>query len=428
MRLGQRSIEADAAVLTTLIRGSAQYHVDDEVHGPYWPAIYSDVTFTRGVVSLRFDDNDQVEYSTIYPLLRDRNLVALFAVPYDTIDAVSKCTLTQLKQMQRRGMEIACHSRTHGGSPATVADFISETTAAADDMRALGLHVQHFIQPGTWTGDCYFDSEAKMDGVFGRILRSYFATASSYVPVSGDTNNVCAMPRRKHFGGNGRSSNYLSVAVIEDQIDKVTMYGGGIEIYFHSYNFGTGGGNLTLAEFTTILDYIETARDGGYLDNLTPTGMNYAQQSATPHNILFDPQMLLQVTGTLYGWRPYSGTPTITAGAGRSGGNAATVGAGANSISQMLIGSNLRSLMVRVWVKSAATGVAGYARVYVQANDTSKLNDYVALTTTDAWQEMVICVGCPPDNTAGVDQVQVWFYATNVGGAVLFSDPVVRKL
>jgi hypothetical protein len=72
-------------------------HMDDLTsHGPYWPAVYSDVTFARAVVALRFDDGDIDDYTTTYPLLRDRHLVGLFAIQYWNLGLSGQATLAQL--------------------------------------------------------------------------------------------------------------------------------------------------------------------------------------------------------------------------------------------------------------------------------------------------------------------------------------------
>jgi peptidoglycan/xylan/chitin deacetylase (PgdA/CDA1 family) len=398
-------------------------HLDEQIHGPYWGAIFDGVTFRRGAIALRFDDGRDVDYDVVYPLLTARNLVASFAVPSARPNTASYMTTAELLAMQSRGMEITCHSASHGTDPLTVAAFIAETVTAKASLEALGLHINSFTQPGTWTTTCHFNTAAQLATIQGRVLRSAFANLQSYVPSSVDFDGIRALPMRNPFGAAGTSG--FTLATAKQVVDHCSQYGGGAVLYLHSASLDLPG-NLTTAEFTDLLDYIATDVTAGKLVNLTPTGMAFARQATAPANIIFDPSFELQATGTLVGWRPYNGAPTIVAG-GRTGTNCAQVNHH-NSISQQLIGSNLRSLRVSVWAKTASPGTPTTSLVYVQAYDTGQLNYGVTTTVGDNWQQITFTVGAPIASGANQDMLTLWLFQAGDAADVLYDDVVVEKI
>jgi len=228
----------------------------------------------NGVLSLRFDDGVPRDYSFTYPLLTARSLVAGFAVILDRINP-NYLTLEQLKTMQTAGMEIMCHSYSHSSDPTGLSEFTIETALAVEEMRMLGLNIDSWVQPGTWTGD-YYTMMQSSTTFFGtpedNIMRNYFKAWEGYrsnidrvLPVTGDNRYGV-----QHYTGDG-----MSLVDLKALVDWCITNHKGREILFHSNNIGAAG-NISEADFTSFLDYVQTKVTAGTLTVLTPTQQLFA--------------------------------------------------------------------------------------------------------------------------------------------------------
>ena len=158
------------------------YVKGDRLKRPLYESIYSDIRYNRSIVSLRFDDGRIGDHTTIFPLLTARNLVASFALISDRVETpgVTFMSAAQCLELQESGMEMCCHSKSHGTDPSDFAEFVEETTDARDTLNTLGIHTQSFIQPGDWAGEHHYDSIGKINNRAARELRSEFAAFYAY--------------------------------------------------------------------------------------------------------------------------------------------------------------------------------------------------------------------------------------------------------
>lgn len=388
-----------------------------------WEAIYSGTTYKRGVVSLRFDDTTTEDYTVTYPLLLERNLVAGFAAISGRFDTAGYLTTAQALEMQEHGMEIMHHSRTHSATTDTYAEFYDEVVTAADELRAAGLCINQFIQPGAWsTGNpYYFETEDQLISREGRALRNNFAAMGAYVktPESFDFTSHYGLPRRYRYGQPALSAYAESLPTLKDCIDKVIWHGVGHVDLFHSKDFDTPD-VITTSDFTAFLDYVAAARDAGLIDVLTPTAQMYAVKSPMKVNLIDDGDFALSATGAWVYWQIADGAPTVEGG-GRSG-NCAQVNS-ANYIQQWIGGKNVRSLAIDCWAKSA-TGDPATARVIARSSDTADLNVVVDTAVAGEWVNIRFNIGVKPTISA------VWLRLLNTGGEapdVLFDDVLVYK-
>lgn len=229
----------------------------------------------NGVLSLRFDDGVTRDYSFTYPQLTARSLVAGFAVIRDWINTAKSLTLAQLQIMQTAGMEIMCHSYSHRSDPTGLSEFTIETAIAVKEMRMMGLNIDSWVQPGTWTGD-YFTMMHSGTTFFGtpedNIMRNYFKAWEGY---RSNTDRVLPITGDNRYGAQHYTGDGMSLVALKVLVDSCITNQKGLEILFHSNNIGAVG-KISEADFTSFLDYVQTKVTAGTLTVLTPTQQLFA--------------------------------------------------------------------------------------------------------------------------------------------------------
>lgn len=238
------------------------------------------ITYGAGnaVLSLRFDDGPVEDYSVVFPLLEARGLVGGFALVRTLLVGGVRLSLAQALEMQSAGHEIMCHTRHHGTYPATTDEFYDETVVTAWEMRALGFNIVSFVQPGTWGEldnlDWFYSS---MEGGW---LRQNFAATEAYASIGiVEWPPEYALPRTERHGVMHMGGITSSLASQIEYIDNLIANQRGGEILFHSADIGVGE-NISLADFTSLLDYMAAAVAAGTLTVLTPTQQLYATEAA----------------------------------------------------------------------------------------------------------------------------------------------------
>lgn len=368
-----------------------------------FPPLFRNIRSDVGVVALRFDDGVTEDYSYTFPALTARRLVASFAIISTYPGTTGYATWPQIVELQDAGMEIQCHSATHS-SPADNAEFVTETTGAADTIRAQGLYVQSFVQPGPFSGDYYIDTPAKMDSAIGRWLQRHFAVSEHYIPDSIHTTvpgGAKTLPVPFRHGLSHITGDSKTYAELKAEVDRARAFHGYTEITFHSALIGDAG-QISTADFEALLDYLEQERDAGRLAILTPTAAAHAEPG-DPYSILGDGGFDLYPDDGA--WITV-GAPTIQAGGGPDGQDVVRSDR-SNYLYQEFAARHLRSVRVTAWARETA---ACNARLQVQTFDSGGgALQNLTLTKfldTSTWTRFDINIGCDPD-TAEM-QVRGW--------------------
>lgn len=375
-----------------------QPYNEPDKYAPLFRNIFADV----GVIALRFDDGRATDVSYVQGQLASRGLLGSFAIANDLIGTTGFIgTWAEVVALATAGHEIQCHTKTHS-SPTSLAQFVVETTGAADTLRGQGLYVQSFVQPGPWEGDYYIDTTAKLNGPIGRWLQRNFAVSEHYVPDSLHTNlpgGVKSIPVPFRYGLSHVAAEDKTYAQVKAAIDRARAYQGYTELIFHSTLIGTPG-YISTADFELVLDYIKAGRDAGTLLNLTPSAAAFAQPG-TPRNMLGDNGFVLYPNDGA--WTAV-GSPAVVAGGGPDGQNVMQ-SSRANYVFQQLAARHLRSVEVVGWAK--AVGSNSTARMQVQSFDASAVlidDIQVSATVTSAgWTRFRALLGTRP----GVDYLQI---------------------
>ena len=392
----------------------------DRLRRPLYESVYSDIRYNRSIVSLRFDDGPIADHTTIFPLLTARNLVASFAVISDDVVAGAGLSSVECLEMQEAGMEFCGHSKTHGVDPSDFDEFVAETTGARDTLNGLGINISSFVQPGTWVDEHDYDDISKINTKAGRELRNEFAAFFAYI-YDEDALYRYSLPHRHRFGVNKLSGDTQTLVQLQARLDAAISLGAGLIILFHTANIDSGGGNISLADFTTFLDYIETQVDTGLLDNLTMTSQLFAQKSSTKINYLYDPDFELSATGAWLGWEIVAGVPQVVGG-GRTG-NCAQID-GTKYIQQSFATKSMRSCRVKAWAKSSdGTNVTATLRVRDTA-DVSRLDISESVVVGAVWTEIVLEVGMHIDTPS----IHIRLWQTAGAADTLYDDISLEKI
>lgn len=247
---------------------------------PFYSNVFTGQTYTsgQGVVSLRFDDGVTSEYSTFYPLLTDRSLTAGFAVVRNFINAASRLTLAEILTMQAAGMEIMCHSRTHV-HPASLAAFKDESLKAASEMWMMGINAVNWVQPGWGAGDYYINDPSGENAAVDAFLRSFFVAYEAYGTPMDEGSNRYNLPRSTTYAVRHITGDTMSLVNLQAVIDACIAGGQGTEILFHATNIDAVD-KITLEDFTSFLNYLQTKVGLGTLKVITPTQQLFATVAA----------------------------------------------------------------------------------------------------------------------------------------------------
>lgn len=413
-------------------------------------AAHRDCVFPGGVIGLRFDDAPVFDFTTIKPLLDARGFRASFAVPQSYVGQTAfvgyapntqdAMTWGQVQQLQAEGHEITCHSRTHldpsvnGG----LSFFLDETRGAQADMLAQDIRTECFTTPGSYLAPYRMNDQAFIDygsTDIGPNLRALFGCCEGYVvDYTGTQGHPFPCQARYGWGTfdvvTAPSGSAAQLVTAKAYVDFVVKRGSAFgQLLVHSHRLGTTG-SMTLADFTALLDYIKTYVDAGQLSLASgPTALSYAGHG-TPINLLDDPTFNACTTGGPYWTYSTTGSPVISAAAGKSGGNALLMTAAddaVNFLTKDFLAFGLRTLKFSAWVRNDAASGTVTARQSIAQLDQSAANvanrDVTLAAVGQAWVPFTTYVRAHPRCTK-----LTWRPRISGAGTIRYSDVVITKI
>jgi len=243
-------------------------------------------TAGKGVVALRFDDYQTAFGKEIYPLLIERGLPASMALisRFNTAQSWGKgTTWDQVRNWNRNGVEIWSHGTDHKDySSQGYAGLYSQIVSSKVEIEAQNIKVVGFALPGVApsTKNLPYDGLTKpsdYNGKVGSLLMQTYALSEAYAyPPPRILPTKVYHGLNHHTVSDGKGTLWNSKEAINIAIKNKS----GIELMCHTSNLGKPG-NMTLAEFTTLLDYIKTQWDNGSIEVLTPSGLFFADPNSS---------------------------------------------------------------------------------------------------------------------------------------------------
>ena len=341
-------------------------HIGGYYHDPYAAAI-SRVSTGRAVLAICYDDAPSTDYTTILALHTARFLPGTLAVPARFLDASGNLTTAQALEMQAKGFEVGCHSATHDYS-IPLDDWYGETLGARDLLRDKGFHADSFVYPGTWPTTMIPTSLDELSAARLDAITNGFDNSWGTIPDPLKANNNTSHYPRIYKHGLGRINEGIqSLGAAQTDVDNLLLRSGCLIAACHSALLGTGGANMSVANWTSFLDYIQTRRNNGNLDVVTLTGLSRGRIESPRPNILMDGDFALSATAAWVGWAIGAGAPTVVAdGIGSS--NSAHVN-NANYIQQVLPARGFRGLQLDFFAANAIGGSAANPKIQVSTID-----------------------------------------------------------
>lgn len=240
----------------------------------------------RAPISIRFDDWwDDFKALGFHTELRDRGLPwsAVWCSQLGSNPWNSTITYDDLRLwVKEYGCEVWSHGTNHQSphstNPATfTANITREIVQSKADIEAQGVRCVGFALPGV-PGNGYgfsapnvFNKWSDYDSESGRLLRRTYGLIETDV-----TGYYRTLPSDARYGlSHNTVSDGMTMAEAYAYIDGAINTGQGFEFMCHTGNLGDPG-NITVANFLELLDYLVTKRDAGLIEVVTPSSLVFA--------------------------------------------------------------------------------------------------------------------------------------------------------
>ena len=390
----------------------------------------------KAVVSLRFDDGQNAFGDTVYPLLTARGLPASMALisEFSSQTWGNAKTWADILTWYKNGIEIWCHGKDHLDYQGFNGLYENIVTAKAT-IEAQGIKVQGWALPGVtlvYNANPYNNLNTMDDyeSEPGRLLMNNYALTEAYV-----NGKLRFLPNGAYHGlDHVTVSDSSALAANLKTIDVVIKEKLGVEFMCHPANLGKVG-MLSVADFTTLLDYIVTKWEAGDIEVLTPSGLCFADSTTSQRLDLIKDGSFEGITVESAGdWADttvWTGKTIETSG-GRTGANFLSIASDATSTQFVTHrernittrGLDGESFVFEGWFRSNGEGNT-VARVVVQSYPTTTLLNLSKTKTSDGanWTRLRFAFSIPPT----VDQMSIGLQR-NSGDGIDWDDISVKKV
>lgn len=397
-------------------------------------------TFGRGVVSLRFDDYQNAFGKIIYPLLVARGLPCSMSLisRFNTAQNWGKgTTWNDVRNWNRNGVEIWSHGTDHmdyttNGYPGLYDQVVnSKAEIESENIKVVGWALPGVNRTTKFLPYNGLTKPSDYNSIEGNLLMKTYALTEAYA-----YREQRILPTHIYHGlshvtvSDGPSE---TVPKAERAINRAIKNKSGIELMCHAGNLGKPG-NMTIAEFTALLDYIKTQWDNGSVEVLTPSGLFFADpKSSTRLKLNSDASfegLRVASSGAWNDTKSWSGKTIETSG-GRTGYDFLRINKNStnSSISQKI--SYLDKLKVtgeqfvfEGWCKPYGKGsTIGGVKIedYSNSRKLKIINTFVITGST--WRRVRFVFGIPPNTKA----IKLSLYRCS-GAGIDWDDVTIKKI
>ena len=406
----------------------------------------------KAAIAIRFDDGQAAMEATVFPLLKARAipfshaLISRWQTEYPWGAGV---TPAQVTNWVNYGGEIFSHGTDHRDYRGYDGLYEQVVTAKAEIETLLPtVRLQGFSLPGVtivYTPEergqsrPYDGLTAPADwyGPTGRLLTSWFPIAEAY--STAQRIPITSQPCRLLYGRSHIGLDSVNLATAIQFTDQAIREKCSLRFMGHPYEFGNPG-KMSVADFTTLLDYWVAKRDSGEIDIVMPSSLPYVTNSTYRLDLYNGEGDLIGAGSTpLSGWYNLGGAfNVVSPDGGHDGKPYYQVNASGDYISapRYLItdvtkqGYNGETFMFEGWAQSAGAGNTT-ARVDFEAKSGSNIifalgQSYVVGTS---WTRIRFPVTIPNTGSGGEEVTVFNIRCHRYGGdGVRWSDMTAYKL
>jgi len=371
-------------------------------------------TAGKGVVALRFDDYQNVFGKQIYPLLVDRGLPSSMALisRFNTAQNWGVgTTWDQVRDWNRNGVEMWSHGTDHKDySLKGYEGLYSQIVTSKAEIQAQNIKVVGWILPGVTpsTKNLPYNGLTKpsdYNGTVGNLLMQTYALTEAYA-----YHPTRVLPTNVYHGLNHYtvSDGSATLSSSKELINIAIKNKSGIELMCHAGNLGKPG-NMTLSDFTALLDFIKAQWDNGSIEVLTPSGLFFANPDSTNRLKLNTDDSFEGLTvdnpGAWSGTSSWTGKTIETSG-GRTGNSFLHIDSSVTNsgVTQKIISLDKlkvsgEQFVFEGWVRASGDGDTTGAIQINDYNNSQELKIINKVVNTDSSWRKVSFVFCIPPNT-----------------------------
>lgn len=382
----------------------------------------------KGVIALRTDDWQDALRTTIQPLLAERGLPWSHALidGFQTEQSWGAgTTWDNIKSWSQNGMEVWSHGWDHK-------DYIGwdglvrNVVTSKDMIEAQGLKVQGFSLPGVTpvyteqqrgcaTPYNSLDSISDYNSKEGALIADTYALSEAYASAS--SRNI---PNYGYHGSGHVTIDSLTLVQAKAWVDEVALYKTCMRFMWHSGNIGSVG-YMSLADFTSFLDYIVQLWDAGTIEVVTPSALPFIDRSSSRLDLMIGGDFLGISPGAPGAWKNVGSGHTIYQSGGPDNGPYCDVATtGPSQRPQRIASRGLagETFLFEGWAKSLGAGTTS-PRVLIQDYPTvTNLNLSKAWSNigNSTWKRFRVPFTIPTKTASGAVTDTVLIMVTRNGG------------
>lgn len=215
---------------------------------------------SRAKVSFGFDDSYLSQYTQGFTYLNARKIRGSHMIMTNLVDGGLGVTVANLNEMQDNKWSLHNHSVAHTNlTTVPIQQAKDEMREARDWMAARRLTkrgAKTVVYPGGATNDAVDMAMQELGYRYGAIVRAQ---------VAKHWDGLDQPMRIDRFG----VATSTSIANIVTQVDNTVKIGGNLILYFHDISAVATGGNVSIATFQGVVDYVYKLEQSNVLDIVT---------------------------------------------------------------------------------------------------------------------------------------------------------------
>jgi peptidoglycan/xylan/chitin deacetylase (PgdA/CDA1 family) len=197
---------------------------------------------SQGEIMITFDDTYESQYTEAFAYMQPLGLVGTCYIQTSKIGLAGYMTEAQIRELFEAGWDIGSHCDEHLHLPALTDDEVREQLSLSKTkLQAIGINPTSFAYP-------FNDLDERTKNI---VAEFYPMQAGGVARISAPSYQYT------RFGYRWAEEDYASAAAANIDLDRLDLYGGMTELFFHDLVASAPGANETLlADFQAIIDHI----------------------------------------------------------------------------------------------------------------------------------------------------------------------------